>query len=146
MRSYISYLRVNAYYQQYLYQYPEIVGKAIQPLGFSQQRGSPSQKPSGCITFPQRVGQGIRPPGFSFQCGQLLEKPGGCITFSPIFLKGIHSPGFLEYIATYLHTNVATYLDIITASLSTGWLSHLFTLVLKGYTFTGFPPAHPPTA
>ena len=39
-------------------------------------------------------------------------------------------------IPTYLHINVSTYLHIISASLSTGWLYHLFTIFLQGHTFT----------
>ena len=44
--------------------YPALVGKGIQPPGFSPQRGSPSEKPGGCMTFPERYGKAIQPPGF----------------------------------------------------------------------------------
>ena len=44
--------------------YPVLVGKGIQPPGFSPQRGSPSEKPGGCMTFPERYGTAIQPLGF----------------------------------------------------------------------------------
>ena len=72
----------------------QIFGKGIQPPGFSPQRGSPTEKPGGCINFRQIFGKGIQPPGFSPQRGSPTEKPGGCITFPQIFGKGIQPPGF----------------------------------------------------